>query len=253
MRLAGKCALVIGGTKGIGRGIVELFASEGSRTVFVGRDEIAGADVLAQTSALGGSTDYVKIDATDLPALRHTIAEVADSWGRIDILVNNAAYAIPKSVLDSTEEDFDYLFSLNVRSVFFAMQYAAKLMIANGGGSIVNIGSIASVRAYPNRSLYCATKGALLQMTKGAALDLAPHHVRVNCVSPGNVDTWLLRKTRFEFAEDPDARVAELAAAQPVGRLGTPLDIASAVLFLASDESQWVTGANIVVDGGAGI
>jgi NAD(P)-dependent dehydrogenase (short-subunit alcohol dehydrogenase family) len=253
LRLAGKVALVIGGTKGIGLGVAELFAEHGALSIVSGRDTEAGAEAVDGIVGRGLRAEFVAFDAVDLGALETVIKGAAERHGRLDVLVNNAGYAVPRSLLDSTVEEYDQLFDLNVRSVFFATKWGAESMIATGGGSVVNIASTAATRAWPNRAIYCATKGAVLQLSRAAALDVAGHGVRINCVSPGTIDTPLLRKTRFEGEPHQDELVAKLGSAQPIGRIGTPSDIAEAALYLASDESSWVTGANIVVDGGGAL
>jgi NAD(P)-dependent dehydrogenase (short-subunit alcohol dehydrogenase family) len=209
-RLAGKVTLVTGGTRGIGRGIVEAFARERAVCVFTGRDHEAGAAVSATIPA-----EFVACDATDLPELRGVIAGVVSRHGRLDILVNNAGMAIGASLLESTEEMYDEQFDLNVRAAFFAMKWGAEAMVARGGGSIINITSAAATRGFPGRSLYSGTKAAVLQMSKAAALDVARHNVRINCISPGTVDTDLLRRIHFEGRPDQDALVAGLGDEQP--------------------------------------
>ena len=177
-RVAGKIALVTGGTRGIGRGIVEAFAREGAVTVFTGRDRDAGAAV---ARAGGRRAEYVACDATDLPRLRGVIADVVRRHGRLDVLVNNAGRAIGASLLESTEEIYDEQFDLNVRAAFFAMKWAAEAMVAASGGTIINITSAAATRGFRNRSVYSGTKAAVLQMSRAAALDVAQHNVRINC------------------------------------------------------------------------
>jgi NAD(P)-dependent dehydrogenase (short-subunit alcohol dehydrogenase family) len=249
-RVAGKIALVTGGTQGIGRGIVEAFAREGAVTVFTGRDREAG---VAAAQAGGQRAEYVACDATDLPRLRGVIADVVGRHGRLDVLVNNAGRAIGASLLESTEEIYDEQFDLNVRAAFFAMRWAAEAMVATGGGTIINITSAAATRGFRNRSVYSGTKAAVLQMSKAAALDVAHHNVRINCISPGTVDTDLLRRIHFDGMDNQDRRVDELGGKQPLGRVGTIEEIGAAAVYLASDDAAWITGANLNVDGGIAI
>jgi NAD(P)-dependent dehydrogenase (short-subunit alcohol dehydrogenase family) len=250
VRLIGKIALVTGGTHGIGRGIVHAFAREGAIAVFTGRDREAGAAVAATA---GHRAEFAACDATDLPRLRGVLTDIVTRHGRLDVLVNNAGRAIGASLLDSTEEMYDEQFDLNVRAAFFAMKWAAEAMSASGGGSIINITSAAATRGFRNRSLYSATKAAVLQMSKAAALDVACHNVRINCISPGTVDTDLLRTIHFEGKSDQDLLVVELGAKQPLGRVGTIEELGAAAVYLASDDAAWITGANLAVDGGAAI
>lgn len=250
MRLGGKAVLITGGTSGIGRAMVERFAAEGARVTFTGRHEEPGREVERAVARAGGAARFRLLDVLDLAALRQAIEETAAEAGRLDVMVNNAGLALPATILETTEEEFDLLFATNVRAVFFGTKWAAERMLARGG-SIINTASTAGIRGLRRRAAYCATKGAVLQLSKAAALDLAPYRVRVNCVSPGAIDTPLLRRARFAEVGDQDAEVARLGEALPLGRVGYPEDIASAALYLASDEAEWVTGANIVVDGGA--
>jgi NAD(P)-dependent dehydrogenase (short-subunit alcohol dehydrogenase family) len=254
VRLAGKVALVVGGTRGIGRGIVEAFAAEGADVVFLGRDPEAGTSVAASVASSGGSAEYARCDVIELQQLERAVSGVVERRGGLDILVNNAGYALGLSLQASTLEAYDLLFNLNVRAAFFAMKWGAAAMIeADRGGSIINITSTAATRGYPNRALYCGTKGALIQMTRAAALDVAPHEIRINCISPGMVDTDLLREMHFAGRFDQDTLVEELGKVAPLARVGTPAEIAAAAVYLASDDAQWVTGAEIRVDGGHAI
>ncbi len=254
MRLGGKVALVVGGTRGIGRGIVEAFAEEGADVVFLGRNAAAGRSVEAAVASSGGRGEYVHCDLLELDQLEHVVADVAQRKGGLDILVNNAGYALGLPLQESTLEAYDLLFDLNVRAAFFAMKWGAAAMIAaDRGGSIINITSTAATRGYPNRALYCGTKGALIQMTRAAALDVAPHKIRINCISPGMIDTDLLREIHFDGRDNQDALVDEIGKVAPLGRVGRPSEIAAAAVYLASDDALWVTGAEIRVDGGHAI
>ena len=171
--------------------------------------------------------------------------------GRLDILVNNAGISLPRTILETSEEDFSAQFETNVRAMFFATKWAAEIMVRQGSGSIVSVASVSGIRGQEKRAAYCGTKGAVLQITRAAALELASSGVRVNAVSPGAVDTPLLRNARFADEENQDELIADIGASLPLGRVGLPQDIACAVLYLASDEASWVTGTNLVVDGGA--
>jgi NAD(P)-dependent dehydrogenase (short-subunit alcohol dehydrogenase family) len=253
VRLAGKTTLVIGGTRGIGRGIVESFAREGAMSMFTGRDSDAGAVVVAAAEGQGWRAEFVRCDATDLSQLRRVIADVASRHTKLDTLVNNAGRAIGASLLESTEADYDEQFDLNVRAAFFAMKWSAEAMIETGGGSIINITSAAATRGFRNRTIYSGTKAALLQMSKSAALDVAEHNVRINCISPGTVDTGLLREIHFAGRPEQDRLVTELGTQQPLGRVGSIYEIGAAAVYLASDDAAWVTGANLSVDGGIAI
>jgi NAD(P)-dependent dehydrogenase (short-subunit alcohol dehydrogenase family) len=251
MRLQGKIALVTGGTSGIGRGIAELFAREGAVVTLTGRRDELGGEVVAAIREAGGRADFMAMDARHLPDVRRVITETAAGQGRLDILVNNAGASLPRTLLETSEEDYEVMFETNVRSLFFASKWAAEIMVRQGAGSIVNVASTSAIRGLERRVAYCGTKGAVLQITRAAALELAPSGVRVNAVSPGIIDTPLLRAARFAGEQNQDQLVDALGTTVPLRRVGYPDDIAQAALYLASDEASWVTGTNLVIDGGA--
>jgi NAD(P)-dependent dehydrogenase (short-subunit alcohol dehydrogenase family) len=251
MRLRDKIALVTGGTSGIGRAVAQLFAAEGAAVTITGRRDSLGREVVAGIQEAGGQAEFVPLDARQLPDVRRVTEETAQRQGRLDILVNNAGISLPRTLLETSEEDFAVQFDINVRAMFFATKWAAEIMVRQGRGSIVSIASVSGMRGQEQRTAYCGTKGAVLQITRAAALELASSGVRVNAVSPGAVDTPLLRAARFAGQANQDALIADIGASLPLGRIGLPEDIAQAVLYLASDEASWVTGTNLVIDGGA--
>jgi 3-oxoacyl-[acyl-carrier protein] reductase len=251
MRLRDKIALVTGGTSGIGRAVAELFAEEGAAVTITGRRDELGRDVIAGIQEAGGRAEFVQVDARHLPDVRRVTEEMAWRHGRLDILVNNAGISLPRTLLETSEEDFSTQFDTNVRSMFFATKWAAEIMVRQGSGSIVSIASVSGFRGQEQRAAYCGTKGAVIQITRAAALELASSGVRVNAVSPGVVDTPLLRNARFAGKPNQDELIADVGANVPLGRIGFPEDVALAVLYLASDEAAWVTGTNLVIDGGA--
>jgi NAD(P)-dependent dehydrogenase (short-subunit alcohol dehydrogenase family) len=251
MRLRDKIALVTGGTSGIGRGIAELFAREGAVVTLTGRRDELGEEVVTAIREAGGQADFMAMDAQHLPQVRQVVVGTTERHGRLDILVNNAGISLPRTLLETSEEDFAAMFETNVRSLFFASKWAAEAMVRQESGSIVNMASVSAIRGQEKRVAYCGTKGAVLQITRAAALELAPSGVRVNAVSPGIVDTPLLRNARFAGASNQEQLLDDLGATLPLGRVGLPDDIAQAVLYLASDEAAWVTGTNLVIDGGA--
>lgn len=253
MRLADKVALVVGGTRGIGRGVVECFCREGAIAVFAGRDPETGEALQRTIQAGGGRGEYVRCDALNLGQLRQVINDAAALHGKLDILVNSAGVALKRPLLDSSEEDYERLFDLNVRATYFAMKWAAEIMVDAAAGSIINITSAATARGFANRTLYSGTKAAVLQMSRVAALELAPHHIRVNCISPGTVDTDLLRNLYFAGQPDQDHLIERLGAEQPLGRVGSIYEIGAAAVYFASSEAEWVTGANLNIDGGIAI
>lgn len=251
MRLKDKIALVTGGTSGIGRAIAELFAAEGATVTLTGRRAALGEDVAASIRECGGKAEFAAMDMRDLPTVRRVIEETMRRHGRLDILINNAGISLPRTLLTTTEDDYAALFETNVRGMFFATKWAAEIMVRQGHGSIVTTASVSGIRGQEERAAYCGTKGAVIQITRAAALELASSGVRVNAVSPGAVDTPLLRNARFPDAPNQDDLITGLGATLPLGRIGLPDDIARAALYLASDEATWVTGTNLLVDGGA--
>lgn len=253
MRLKDKVVLITGGTRGIGQAMAQLFAAEGAVVTFTGRHAGEGIEVVERIAAIGGRVEYVELDVLRLPELRRVISEIAERHGRLDVMVNNAGSALSRTILETEVDEFEQLFNTNVRSVFFGTKWAAEIMVQQRSGSIVNTASTAGLRGLHKRAAYCGSKGAVIQLSKAAALDLAQYNVRVNCVSPGAIDTELLRQARFGGQPDQDRLVAGVGRGLPLGRIGYPRDIAMAALYLASDESEWVTGSNVVVDGGGTI
>jgi len=253
MRLKDKVVLITGGTRGIGQAMAQLFAAEGAVVTVTGRHAGEGIEVVERVAQMGGRVEYVELDVLRLPELRRVIAEIAERHGRLDVMVNNAGSALSRTILETEVDEFEQLFDTNVRSVFFGTKWAAEIMVRQHSGSIINTASTAGLRGLHKRAAYCGSKGAVIQLSKAAALDLAQFNVRVNCVSPGAIDTELLRQARFGGQPDQDRLVAGVGRGLPLGRIGYPRDIAMAALYLASDESEWVTGSNIVVDGGGTI
>jgi NAD(P)-dependent dehydrogenase (short-subunit alcohol dehydrogenase family) len=242
MRLSGKVAIITGGGGGIGRGIALAFAREGAKVVIAGRDtkklDAAAAEIgpacLAQRADVSAADDIQKL-----------IAATLGQFGGVHILVNNAGVLLPGSAESHTEADWNESFAINVRGVWMLSRAVLPHMRTAGAGSIINIGSVLSLVAARNRVAYAASKGAVLSMTRAMALDHAPEKIRVNCICPGIVDTEMVAR----FGLDENARRQRIAL-HPVGRFGQPEDIAGAAVFLASDESSWITGAAFPMDGG---
>ena len=248
MRLSGKVAVVTGATEGIGKAIALNFAKEGAKVAMVGRDEAKGKAALEEVRKCGEAI-YIKADLADSSQVKRTIESAAKEYGRIDILVNNAAACPPGTILTTSEETWDYVIDLNMKGVFLCSKYAIPYMQKTGGGSIINIGSINSMMAMENEAAYDASKGGVLMLTKAAALDFAKSNIRVNCILPGAIETTMF-KASLATAPDPAKARQWITSKHPVGRTGQPSEIAGAAVFLASDESSFVTGAAIPVDGG---
>jgi NAD(P)-dependent dehydrogenase (short-subunit alcohol dehydrogenase family) len=242
MRLAHKVAIISGGGSGIGKAIAQAFAREGANVVICGRhqeklDRAAreiGPNCLPVAADAGLSHDTEKL-----------VTAAVEKFRRIDILVNNAAVLLPGTAESLSEEDFDQTFAINVRGLWLLSRAALPHMRAGGGGSIINIGSVLSMVGARNRVAYAASKGAVLAITRAMALDHAAENIRVNCICPGVVETEMVAR----FSMDESARRQRLAW-HPLGRFGQPEDIAGLAVFLASDESAWITGTAQTVDGG---
>ena len=248
-RVEGKVALVTGGGTGIGRAVCVRLAEEGAEVVVTSRTAAHVEEACAEVeSATGRVPVSYTLDVTDRRAVDAVAAEIAERFGRVDVLSNNGGYdlAHAPAAWDVDDDEWDAIFRVNVTGTFYACRAMVPHMPA--GGSIVNMASINSFVAWANDAPYTATKGALLQFTKGLALDLAPRGIRANCVCPGVIDTPLT-DAFIQQADDPEALRAEYEAVSPLGRMGTPREVADCVLFLASDEASFVTGSALVVDG----
>jgi NAD(P)-dependent dehydrogenase (short-subunit alcohol dehydrogenase family) len=241
----GKVVVVTGASRGIGRGLAAHFAEQGAHVAAAARD-LAGLKALAaEIGARGGLCSAYALDIRDAPSIGAVFDAIAADLGRIDVLVNNAGMGKPIPALDITEADWDEMMSLNLKGAFFCAQAAARHMLAQGRGRIVNISSQAAVVAIEGETVYCASKGGLNQMTKVLALEWSKRGVTVNAVGP----TFTYTPGTAERLDDPGFRAGVLAKI-PRGRIGSIGDIAAAVQFLASDVSDMVNGAFIPVDGG---
>jgi len=244
-RFEGKVVVVTGAGSGIGRAMAMAFCAEGAIVVAADRDSPSAAETvrgLEQASA-------ALVDVAQAASVARLIADTHARHGRIDILCNNAGIGSSKTVVDCEPDEWDRLFAVNARGVYLGCKYAIPLMIAQGGGVIVNTASVAGLIGLPNRAAYCASKGAVVTLTKQVAVDYVAHGIRCNCICPGTVDTPWVGRLLME-AKDPDALRAELVARQPMGRLGTAEEVAQAALYLASDDAAFVTGTALVIDGG---
>ena len=241
--LTGKTALVTGASRGIGRAIALELAGQGAAVAVNYRGSEAEAEELVKTiNRQGGRAIAVQADAADPAAIVRMFDRVLAEFGKLDILVNNAGMAIFKPVVELTVEDYEQLFGLNVRGVFFACRQAA-LKLADGG-RIINISTSVTKMMLPNYSLYAASKGAVEELTKSLAKELGPRGITVNAISPGPTDTVLFRTGKTE------EQIAGLAAMAAFNRLGTPEDIAGAVALLAGEQAGWISGQDICANGG---
>ena len=244
MRLSGKTAIVTGGGSGFGAAMARLFAQEGARVVVADIDAAAAERVAAE---LAGAM-AVQADVTRDEDTRRMVAAATDASGRLDILVNNAGVSHwNQKLTEVSEADFDRVYAVNVKSLFWAAKHAVPVMAAQGGGAMVNTASTAGLRPRPGLCWYNGSKGACILITKSMAIELAPLNIRVNALCPVAGETPLL--AHFLGGDTPENR-ARFVGSVPLGRLSTPEDVASAALYLASDEAKFITGVALEVDGG---
>jgi NAD(P)-dependent dehydrogenase (short-subunit alcohol dehydrogenase family) len=249
MRLVGRVAIVTGGTSGIGSAAAKRMAKEGAAVAVVGRSVERGEEVASAIVAADGQAFFIRADVRLASDCQRTVELTLERFGRIDILFNNAGVFHPKSVPDCTEEEWDDTIDSSLKGAFLMSKYALPSMIARGSGSIIHTSSGWGIQGGDRAAAYCAAKGGLIVMAKAMAIDHGPHGIRVNCVCPGDVMTPMLPDDAAKRGMPWDDYAAG-AARRPLGRIGTVDEIADAVVFLASDESSFVTGTALVVDGG---
>ncbi len=245
MRLKDKVAILTGAASGNGRGIAGGFAREGARVAVVDVNGAGAEKAAAEIAAAGGQAVGLQGDVSDAASVQGVIGSVCERWQRVDVLVNNAGVGGGQMFLDGSPEEWDRILAVNLRGVLLCSHYVGRLMRENGGGSIINISSQLAEVARPNRVVYCASKGAVRMITKAMALDVARHNIRVNAIGPG-----VIRTAMTEAGLSDPENYAWTVNRIPLGRVGTPEDLVGAAVFLASDESAYVTGASIYVDGG---
>ena len=245
-RLRGKRAIVTGAGSGIGRAIALRFSQEGARVVLSDVDEEAARVVRA---VAGNETLVHKTDVTRSDEVETLVETAVEAWGGLDIMVNNAGIGVAGTATNTSEEDYQRVMDVCLRGTFLGMKYAIPAIRDSGGGSVINMSSVAALVGITDRAVYSAAKGAILAITRAAAIDHVSEGVRVNSIAPGTVDTpWIGRITAGY--DDPEEARAKMQARQPHGRFVTPEEIAAMAAYLASDESASVIGACMIVDGG---
>ena len=248
MKLAGKVALITGGSEGMGFATAALFLEEGARVVISGRSREKGAKAVRRLSKLG-QVHFVQGDVSRSKDAERMVKETVRKFGRIDVLFNNAGVYVEKLAEDTTEDELDKVVDVNLKGTFLVTKFAIPFMKRQGGGVIVNNSSDAGIIGNRTCPAYCASKGGVTVMTKAMALDYARYNIRVNSVNPAIIDTPMLAR-EVRASKDPKAYLESSRDTQPMGRVGRPEEVARAVLFLASDEASFVTGAALSVDGG---
>ena len=247
--LAGKVALITGGASGIGRATALLFAREGAAVSVVDIDQAKGQAVVQEILKAGGRAIFVHCDVTKAADCQRAVQQTVKELGGLDTLFNNAGIIRRATVVETTEEEWDRVMAVNVKSVFLLSKYAIPIMVKAGGGVIINTASGWGLVGGRKAAVYCASKGAVVNLTRAMALDHGEQNIRVNCICPGDTDTPMLRDEARQLGESDEQFLAQ-AADRPLRRIGRPEDIAQAALYLASDAASFVTGTALVVDGG---
>ena len=248
-RLSGKVALITGGGTGIGRAIALAFAREGASVTVAGRRLEKLREVISEVQKQGGAGLAMECDVSRAKDVERAVKGTVERFGRLNVLVNNAGTLHVSTVEGISEEEWDRVMAVNVKGPFLMSRAALPEFRKCGGGAIVNIGSVLGLVAMKDRAAYCASKGGVTMLTKAMAIDHGHENIRVNCICPSIVETELV-KGLFDASERGEARRKARLALIPLGRFGQPMDVAEMAVFLASDESSWLTGAAIPLDGG---
>jgi NAD(P)-dependent dehydrogenase (short-subunit alcohol dehydrogenase family) len=249
MRLRDKVAVITGAGAGVGAATATRFCAEGAHVLLCDWDSDALTAIADRLRATGADVHALTINVADEAQVRQLVAEAVDRWGRLDILINNAGVGSGTDLLRTSAEEWSRVMDVNLKGPFLCCKYSIPVMLEQGSGSIVNVASISSTCGIPGQAVYGPSKGGLLQLTRQLAIEYARRGIRVNAVAPGTIDTPMLHKTLARL-DNPDALLQFLLNNHPIGRIAQPEEIANAILFLASDEASFVTGASLAVDGG---
>lgn len=249
MRLKGKICIITGAGAGIGEATAVRFGQEGAKVVVADMDKTAGEGTVRKIIETGGEAMFVLTDVSRSEDCRLLMEETDEAFGNIDILVNNAGIYIQENIIDASEENWKRIFAVNVDGIFYCSRHAVPYMKKAGGGSIVHVASEAGIVAIKGQMAYNTSKAAVIMMAKSMAVDLAQYNIRVNAVCPGTTETPLFKEAMKRDANPTEARRL-LESSRPANRLGRPEEIASAILFIASDEAGYATGSSLVIDGG---
>lgn len=251
LSLKGKTAIITGAASGIGLGTARKLALHGCAVAILDINPDAGTKAAAEINASGGRAIFIPCDVRNADDCREAAGATMNAFASVDILFNNAGIAIRKNAVDLEPDEWDLALDVSLKGQYLMTKFAVPHMIKSGGGSIVNTGSGWSLRGGENAVAYCAMKGGTLNMTRAMALDFGKYNIRVNTVCPGDIDTPMLKSECEQLGgKYDDNYIKSCYETRPIGRIGTPDDVANAVLFLVSDMSTWITGAYLVVDGG---
>lgn len=249
MKLDQRVAVITGAGSGIGQAMALLFAREGARVLAADLNEAAAGETARQIHTAGGVCESYVVDVVESGQVRAMIEQARASFGRLDILCNNAGIGSTTDVVACEPDEWDRVMAVNVKSVYLGCKYAVPVMLEQGGGVIINTASVAGMVGIVKRASYSASKGAVIALTRQVAIDYVEHGIRVNCLCPGTVDSpWVGRL--LSQSDDPGEMRRALEARQPIGRLGRPEEVAAAALYLASDDAAFITGTGLVIDGG---
>ena len=249
LSLHGRVAIVTGGASGIGRAIAIRLAEVDAAVFVLDKNADGGRETVSLVERVGGQATFIACDVSSQAECHDAVERAIAPYGRVDVLCNNAGITVRKDIVALEEKEWDAVLNVTLKGVYLMSREVVPHMIRQGSGAVINTGSGWSLKGGPKAAAYCAAKAGVLNLTRAMAIDHGKHNIRVNCVCPGDVDTPMLASECRQLAENPEQFMKE-AAQRPLGRVGTPDDVANAVLFLASDMAKWITGTSLVIDGG---